>query len=178
MAMQSGIWGIINCALAVAAAATAALVAGSFATGSRSLGLAGVVLCITTFGIAHIILETRWLKIGRAKNEDDRERIHREEIDVCAKRAILDNETHRATRAIEEQQNALRDQLAAEREEMLAEVEERRQQYKREGFQVGFEMGKRGVAAESLTEGATVIHLPVGTYQPTTLGEGVLHHRN
>jgi len=176
--MQSGTWGSIYSLLTVGVIVTIALLVGSFTTGSRSLGFAGIVLCIITFGIAHIILESRWLKIGRTKNEEDRERIHREEIDVCAKRAILDNETHRATRAIEEQQNALRAQITAEREEMLAEVEERRQQYKREGFQVGFEMAKRGVAAETLTEGATVIHLPVGTYQPTTLGEGALYHRN
>lgn len=181
MTMQSGIWGTIYCSLGVAAITTTALLVSSFDTGSRSLGLAGISLCIATFGSANFVAQARWLKTGRAsldagrtELDADRDRVHHDEIDVAAKRALVDYEALRATRAIEERQEFLLAQIDAEREKMLAEVDDRKNFYRSEGFQSGFGVGVRGVAAETPTEGATVIHLPVGDQRPTTMGQGAI----
>jgi hypothetical protein len=177
--MRRMIWGALYCLVGAGVIASIALLCRSVTTDNEPIGLAGVAMCVATVFVGRLIQDGHWLKSARAKIDADREAVHEGKMAVQAKAALIENDIHRATRELEAAQIDAQAQLAAEREEMLADVETRIEAYRREGFEIGFMAGVRGIthaAPEEATEGAKVIRLPLAENQSTTMDPGALYN--
>jgi hypothetical protein len=182
--MQRLGWRSIYWLIGTGLAAAIGLLGCSIATNSQPLAFTGFAICIIALVGARLVTDARWLKTRRAQLDADRAAVTDDQKRLYADRAVLENQGQRARREMDDEERSnreslradrkkLRAEIAAEREAMLIEVENEQDKYKREGFEVGLEMGLRGVGPEAKTN---VIRLPLSPHQSTTMGQGAFYN--
>lgn len=162
----------------MSAGAGAALVIGGVATHVPTTAIAGLSMLFPALMAYRMIYEQASLRDAR-KDVSNRERL------LQAERAVLEGDTERTRRGLDDQERdhhaavarereALHLDTEAERDRMATEFANQKAEWQRAAFRKGFEMGKFGVGQESRS--AEVIYLPFGMDRATTMETGTMHN--
>lgn len=186
--MHRTTWGIIYCVAAAGILASAILLGRSIATDSEPFALTGVSLCIVSVAASRFASDHGWLKTVRSSVAAREAGITQAEIQIHTRSSLLESQTQRALREMDEIEGqraerneadraTMRAEIAAERDAMIEEFEAQKSAFREDAMRLGHMLGVRGLDAKAVENMAQVITLPVGEHRPTTMGEGRINRQ-